>query len=253
MSTLDCQLLSRRLDRLRQDHESRLLSSGSAALQAIDGNRRATVGAAFDRVRHDTQTALADYCNQLHGAVLSFVGQTATDLTADDIDAAVACATQNVKADSFVVRIDRFGEAVVRHLGRAGAAFDLSTLGLEHSRALLHAGTSNIIARFSSSLRDDLEAHSQKQKALASMNTKRASLVAPAWMTRWGFWIGLLVAAATLAQTYRAFVPAPTFPVLGETPDAELSKMPVLSESVSAPASTPTLPSASTATLLPRP
>ena len=250
MPALERQLLSRRLDRLRQDHESRLLSMESAALQSIDFNRRVTVGTAFNRVRHDTQAALADYCKHIHDEVVSFVEQTTASLTADDIATAVACSTEDLDAACYLRRFDRFGEAVIRDFGRRGAAVDLSALSLKHTRALLHAGTADLITRFGSSLKDDLETQSRKQSTLLVMEKKRASFGAP-WMSKWAFWIGLPVAAATFAQTYRAFVPAPTQSQSSERVDAAHPVGPASVAVTSSAASAASASSAAVGSVLP--
>lgn len=212
MASLDLELLNRRLSRLRQDHENRLLMAHSGALKSIDVNRRATVATAFDQVRHDSQAGLVDYCQQVHAEVLSFVEETAPRTSEIEVNPVVDCAAHQLDADFYLKRFDDFGKSVVRHFGRAGATVDLSAFSLDHSRALLHAGTSDFITRFRSSLRDDLELVSRKRNALEEDKDQTASSGGPVWLTTTNLVFGAVGAIAGGFAIYAFFFPPATTP-----------------------------------------
>ena len=257
MAGIALDLLSRRLALLRQDHEHHLLRAHSEALTSININRRATVGTAFGQVRHESQRTLADYCNQLHAEVMKFVGETTLQLSRADLESILDCVAKQFDAALYVKRFDMFGEEVTRHFGRSGATVDLEALGLDLTRALLSAGTSNAISRVQASLRNDLEMLAQRQQVALEAVNLRGSTGAPRWMSSWGFWVGLLGVIATVAGTYRTFVPA-TATVVGldrssaPVPQRTPSAPSVPSTSVSSPVPVGTSASAS-ASALPAP
>jgi hypothetical protein len=208
MASLALDLLASRLDRLQHEHEGILIRAESDILSAIDVTRRATVGTAFDRLRRESERALKQHCQKVRDEVLRFAEATTHSLAPEDVASVIQCASRHVDADHHLLRFDMFGDAVTRHFGRAGATIDLSAFRLDLSRALLHAGSFNSVSSFKSTLRDDLELLRRKQLLAAEVDRKAQSKATPAWMSKWGFWIGLVVAAATIAGTYRTFVPA---------------------------------------------
>lgn len=248
MASLALDLLPSRLDRLRHEHESNLIRAESDILSAIDVTRRATVGTAFDRLRRESERALKQYCDKVRDEVLRFAEATTHSLTQEDVASVTECASRHVDASHHLLRFDMFRDAVARHFGRAGATIDLSALQLDLSRALLHAGSFNFVSSFKSTLHDDLELLRHKQLATAEADRRAPSKAASGWMNKWAFWVGLIGVAATIAGTYRTFVPAAA---ALQSPSGQAAYEPIVSDAarvVPAPLSSAPNAAASAAT-----
>ena len=215
MSPVALDLLERRMAHLRENHQNLLLKAHSDVVKAIDVKRRNTVATALDLMRSETQKSLGDYCRQVRAEVMKVAEQTTLQLSLQDADAILERVARQFDADIHVKRFDVFCESTTRHFARAGAVVDLSAFRPDLGRALLHAGTSNAITQFLSSLRDEVELLVHRHRIAAEADDQRDSAGVPRWMTRWKFWLGavgvvatVVGVVATVASAYRSYAPA---------------------------------------------
>jgi hypothetical protein len=209
MPALALDLLSSRLGRLQSQHESRLRKEHSDVLADIDVSRRSTVGSAYETLVQSSALALVDYCALIRSEVLGFAETTSITLSGKDIASLVSCASHRLDTDYYLRQFDQFGDAVIRHFGRAGQTFDVGSLSLDHTRARLDVATWNALAGLKSSLNDDLKLMQRKQVAAAQVEKQKSATLVPTWMGKWDFWLKVVAVGLTIAGTYRTFVPAP--------------------------------------------
>ena len=150
-------LLERRLLRLRDEHEKRLVVERDAALKLVDVARPASVSNAYEELLRLTSIAVKDYCGQLCTEIEALISSAGFALTEADRDAILRLAARHVDADLYIVRFDRFGEAAKRRFGRTGQQLDLGALRADLFRVRLHVGILNSINRSLGALRDDLD------------------------------------------------------------------------------------------------
>lgn len=158
----------------------RLVGDSNAALKLVDVARPASVSKAYEELLQLTFASVNDYCGQLRTEVEAFISATVLELTEADRDAFCRMTASNVDAGLYISRLDRFGEAVVRRLGRTGQSIDSGALRSDLFRSRLQVGVLNSINRSLGALRDDLDLRIFATKATS--RTSRETAHPPAAM-----------------------------------------------------------------------
>lgn len=202
------ELLERRLSRVRDEHSNGLPFQDNEALKTIDIRRKASVSGAYEKLLSGTALRLSEYCERVKAEVLQLLDETVTAPSTNDRDAVLKVAATKFDSNLYLKRFDLFGEAIHRHFERAGITINLEDYRIDLCRARQHAGTSNTINQFLASLKDDLDLLIQRKQRISAEINKAASNQKSHWTSHWEFLLAVIGTIATVAATYRAFVPA---------------------------------------------
>lgn len=150
-------LLDRKIERLKDEHVSKLLSVLNESLKLVDVSRKVTVRDSLDYFVQTTIEALRLYAANVQAEVLSFVGQTQVGLDEDSKSSILAIAAKHFDDSLYANRFSIYEEAFDRHIRRFGASIDLTAFRADLAKASHHVATTNFIRTFLASLADDLE------------------------------------------------------------------------------------------------